>query len=270
MGEINDITGMRFGRLIAVSQTSLRMQRRVVWNCTCDCGKQIRVSGTCLRNGNTKSCGCLQPEIAASHFRKLAKESVVDITGKAMGRLTAIREITVSQWEFKCICGNSCAAAKRTFVAGDVTSCGCLKRELWAEVVAKSKKPPGEALFNKLIKRYIRSAHKAGREWSLSDNDAKSLFSSRCFYCNVLPLQTIKVDENMHKYNGEILYNGIDRVDNEVGYVTGNVVAACGVCNWLKGSMSTKDFLSKIAEIFRTRCRSIEEPGDVPPKIKAA
>jgi len=54
---IKDITGQRFGRLVAVKVAG-RIRRKFAWECACDCGNTIRVVGTNLRSGNTKSCGC--------------------------------------------------------------------------------------------------------------------------------------------------------------------------------------------------------------------
>lgn len=34
------------------------------WICRCDCGAEVIVFGYALKNGNTKSCGCLQKELA--------------------------------------------------------------------------------------------------------------------------------------------------------------------------------------------------------------
>lgn len=64
---IKDMSGHRFGRLIAV----LRMSRGdgvVWWQCICDCGRLTMVRGYTLRNGRSKSCGCLPQEIASSRF----------------------------------------------------------------------------------------------------------------------------------------------------------------------------------------------------------
>lgn len=33
--------------------------RQVQYLCRCECGKEIKVLGARLRNGNTKSCGCI-------------------------------------------------------------------------------------------------------------------------------------------------------------------------------------------------------------------
>ncbi len=60
-----DITGQRFGRLVALNPTEERRDRKIVWRCLCDCGNICYLTGKSLRSGNTKSCGCLQKEKAA-------------------------------------------------------------------------------------------------------------------------------------------------------------------------------------------------------------
>ena len=57
-----DITGQRFGNLIAINPTDARVHGSVVWNCLCDCGNYKQVPTDRLVNGNTKSCGCLRSQ----------------------------------------------------------------------------------------------------------------------------------------------------------------------------------------------------------------
>lgn len=54
-----DITGLRFGKLIALKPTEKRCNGQVYWLCQCDCGKQAKVLKSALMNNNrpTKSCG---------------------------------------------------------------------------------------------------------------------------------------------------------------------------------------------------------------------
>ena len=59
-----DITGHRYGRLVAVERASSNKHHFATWLCKCDCGNEVVVVGNHLRNGNTKSCGCLQRELA--------------------------------------------------------------------------------------------------------------------------------------------------------------------------------------------------------------
>lgn len=57
--KIVDITGQRFGRLVAVRCVGVGGSRMLAqWECKCDCGKTVVVCGAELRNGNRKSCGC--------------------------------------------------------------------------------------------------------------------------------------------------------------------------------------------------------------------
>lgn len=60
-----DITGMRFGRLVAVSP-SHRVAGKWSWNFVCDCGKQIKAVGASVKYGQRRSCGCLFAEVAKS------------------------------------------------------------------------------------------------------------------------------------------------------------------------------------------------------------
>ena len=64
MGKFKDITGQRFGRLIAIRPTEKRVSGNgsIVWECICDCGKKYEVSSNALNRKATQSCGCLWTE----------------------------------------------------------------------------------------------------------------------------------------------------------------------------------------------------------------
>lgn len=53
-----DITGQRFGKLVAVRKTGESTQKGVLWLCKCDCGNESVAIGTRLRIGEVISCGC--------------------------------------------------------------------------------------------------------------------------------------------------------------------------------------------------------------------
>lgn len=53
--------GQKFGKLTVLEELHERTKHgRIVYKCKCDCGNICNVIGSCLRNGNTKSCGCLK------------------------------------------------------------------------------------------------------------------------------------------------------------------------------------------------------------------
>lgn len=64
-----DITGQRYGRLTAIKFVGTR-NSEALWLCKCACGNETTVRSYCLRKGLTKSCGCLNSELAAKRFTK--------------------------------------------------------------------------------------------------------------------------------------------------------------------------------------------------------
>lgn len=61
---VNDLTGRRFGRLVAIECLG-GTPDGTVWRCQCDCGKCVDKLGPRLASGNTSSCGCYRRENAA-------------------------------------------------------------------------------------------------------------------------------------------------------------------------------------------------------------
>lgn len=57
---IQDVTGKKFGKLVALERIGQTGKREAIWRCACECGKEVGVRLANLRNGNTKSCGCLR------------------------------------------------------------------------------------------------------------------------------------------------------------------------------------------------------------------
>lgn len=74
MSKVRDLTGKRFGRLtvvkIAPEEMSMQYaQKKILWVCRCDCGKETAVMGQALVSGNTRSCGCLRSETNSKNLR---------------------------------------------------------------------------------------------------------------------------------------------------------------------------------------------------------
>lgn len=81
MGELENLTGKRFGRLTVVGLSNSRIVESGVlhyWLCKCDCGKTKSILNKTLKAGAAKSCGCLRRELAASkkttHGKSYTKE----------------------------------------------------------------------------------------------------------------------------------------------------------------------------------------------------
>lgn len=75
MGTLIDLTGKKFRRLTVIRRSiddKWRQSRQARWLCRCECGKEKIINGSSLREGYTKSCGCLNKELAGSRKRLLS------------------------------------------------------------------------------------------------------------------------------------------------------------------------------------------------------
>ena len=67
---IKDLTGMRFGRLIALENTGQKSNTCYIWKCQCDCGNITYVTSNSLLSHNTKSCGCQKIDVLKENMGK--------------------------------------------------------------------------------------------------------------------------------------------------------------------------------------------------------
>lgn len=92
-----------------------------------------------------------------------------------------------------------------------------------------------------VFRRYKKSAEYRGHSFQLSHNQFTHLINSDCFYCGEKP--------RVH-FNG-VIRNGIDRVENQVGYRLDNVITSCTDCNKMKGTLSFVKFSEKCSIIHK-------------------
>lgn len=78
-----DLTGKEFGYLTVIHRAENYItpsgQKHSQWLCKCRCGQEIIVKAMRLKNGETKSCGCLRKEVNA---RRLKKYNAYDLSGE--------------------------------------------------------------------------------------------------------------------------------------------------------------------------------------------
>lgn len=125
------LEGKKFERLKVLRKCEDRANNgKVMWECQCDCGNIVYVNGTSLKNGNTKSCGCLAKEL--TRIRDL--ERVEDLVGQQFGEVKVIERMNKSDlkngtiWKCQCSCGNICYKPTSYLKRSKVCSCGCISQ----------------------------------------------------------------------------------------------------------------------------------------------
>lgn len=78
-----DLTGIRFGHLKVLAYNG-STAKHAMWTCTCDCGRVLEFSGSNLRSGNTRSCGCKAKAMKqnAHRLRAIKSGKVADLDAK--------------------------------------------------------------------------------------------------------------------------------------------------------------------------------------------
>lgn len=116
-----DMTGQKFGLLTALEPKGKAKDGSITWLVSCDCGLNdtLEVSGSDLRRGRKKSCGCLHPNRAKLLGKKFGKLYVVGYKPKT--------EDSPFLWECVCECGEPTTAKTADLTSGSKRSCGCLK-----------------------------------------------------------------------------------------------------------------------------------------------
>lgn len=104
----------------------------------------------------------------------------------------------------------------------------------------------GNPALNALICRY--KGHDAAKKlgYNLTRDEFISLINSSCYYCGCLP-SLVSKDAVLCEH---VPYNGIDRIDNNIGYTFSNVVSACKRCNQAKNDMSVSEFKELVKRIY--------------------
>ena len=70
MGKKIDMTGRVVGRLLVIEECGRDSRGEALWRCRCECGNEIIVLGSNLRNEHTTSCGCYKRERASEDHTK--------------------------------------------------------------------------------------------------------------------------------------------------------------------------------------------------------
>ncbi len=178
----------------------------------------------------------------------------IDLTGQQFGRLLVVKksdEIRDHHTVWECSC--SCGSEKKVLVKsdalkkGNTKSCGCWKKEINSAMGKANRNPDRNKVINKSLHTVFRChAKRAKNEFFLTIDELCEFIYSKCYYCNCEPSNQFS-----YPYSDEkIMYNGIDRIDNTIGYVYNNCVSCCKRCNVAKNNMTMIEYITWLNNVY--------------------
>lgn len=160
-----NIIRQRFNRLVVIKDDGTRSAKGdIKWLCRCDCGNLYHALGYRLRDGLTKSCGCLNAEKKHERFKDLTNTETEYF--KIISRSHSANQRVY--WNCVCrSCGKGLVLSNNDI--RNYTSCGCRRGSSKAHMDSirdpdslKSTKPTAKSTtgvrgvyFNKKKNRYV-------------------------------------------------------------------------------------------------------------------
>lgn len=181
------------------------------------------------------------------------------VVGEKWGRLVITKIVQMGSnlnTVVECIC--ECGAVQPYYFANisshKTTSCGCFRLENSSLMGKTFGGQSGEKNRKYTIKeanaRDLYKKYMARFSGDLTFEDFYKLTQLPCYYCGVEPTQLYKRSSKERMSREPYIYNGLDRLDVKLGYDLSNVVPCCKVCNFMKHTMTSKDFYNQIVKII--------------------
>jgi hypothetical protein len=167
-----------------------------------------------------------------------------NLIGKRFGRLIVLEQApnrgSKRYWLCKCDCGKEHTAAGFMLKRDSTRSCGCYKVEMHSL-------PGSEGSFNSFHSEYISNAKRRNYVFSLTKEQFRKIADSNCSYCGAEPKPYYS--KNRANEVTPYLCNGVDRIDNSIGYAKGNCTSCCSLCNLMKRGLPVEDFKKHVQKI---------------------
>lgn len=171
--------------------------------------------------------------------------------GEIFGKWTVLNfDKQKKKYMLQCECGNIRYYAKNFFDGtGKKTVEGC------SDCIQKRPRlhkrlPDDLSLKRRVLYNYKDAAQRRGYNFELTEDEFFSLISQNCYHCG----SDLSMVNNEERFRGRVLkYNGVDRLNNSIGYTKENCVPCCKICNNSKSTLSMEEWISWIDRIYNYR-----------------
>ena len=151
----------------------------------------------------------------------------------------------------KCVCGKTKLIPLGNLYdkreTAKAKSCGCTKRFVNG-INAQSRRKP-ESVYRYVYEQYQNGAKTRNLEFNLTKEEYIEIAKKNCHYCGSDPEVKQPYRGNGRYVGVPTPYNGIDRIDSNVGYKKENCVPCCTRCNYMKSNMNVSVFTEHILKI---------------------
>ena len=171
--------------------------------------------------------------------------------GNKIGNLKILEVLSDSNTNrrklYKCLCkcGNTTIRSSYYLKNSTLLNCGCED--------PRREKDRENAIIKRLYHFKIGGTKdRIKKQSSLNFDLFKKMIKLPCFYCGI-EYSMVKEDIIRGKKvsNVVVRYNGIDRINSNLGYTSKNCVPCCSTCNMGKRLMAQKDFLDWIKRVYK-------------------
>lgn len=151
----------------------------------------------------------------------------------------------------KCICGKEKIFRYDSFICKNeldrAKSCGC--KHTYRNNLNSQKRRKPDSVYRYVYEQYKMGSKTRNIEFKLLRDDFEELIKKNCFYCGEEPPLKQPYRGNGYYVGVPTPYNGIDRIDSNVGYEKENCVPCCTRCNYMKSDMDVSTFTNHILKI---------------------
>lgn len=200
-----------------------------------DCGHQIKItSGDKKRKESCKMCNLKKHKedfvgfenhlfIVTNFNKQIGKKLYYDVTCKKCNMITTMRKDAITNTNAK-VCINC---------------------------KSNGVKPSTDVALNVFMSIYKTGAKNRGFDWDLTNKQFEKITKQNCYFCGSKPIEQKSLERYYHEsIKDRIKFNGIDRLDSNLGYTEDNCVPCCTMCNRMKLDYTENDFLNHISKIL--------------------